>query len=350
MSVITFAVLIGVLPVVLLALQISLVAIGLDTFMLCVGIDEAGYGPLLGPLVVTSVAMRAGEATDPPDFWRLLSASVCRKPTKRDVRLAIDDSKKLYNPKTGVQSLERAALTVLATRTDAPTSLAQLLTNIRLSDVELDRYPWYRQFDIDLPVANDARLIAAKANAVRCDMSDCGVAMGDVSSEIILEGRFNREVGTTRNKSVVLAGAALRLVAQAVANRGSEPLNVTIDRHGGRKRYRDVLMTFFAPRHLRIVEESDERSAYELTDAAGAWTIEFVVKADQRSMPVALASIYSKYVRELLMKGLNAYFARRVSGLKPTAGYYTDAKRFLGQVDGAIKREGLDRQMLVRTR
>lgn len=318
--------------------------------MLCVGIDEAGYGPLLGPLVVTSVSMLAPGAADPPDFWSRLSGGVCRKATKRDVRLAIDDSKKLYNPKIGIQALERAALTMLAARTDAPRSLAELLTRISSSAVDLDRYPWYRQFDIDLPVANDPRLIAAKANAVRCDMTDRGVSMGDVSSEVILEGRFNREVGTTRNKSVVLAGAALRLVARAVTNRGKNPLYVTIDRHGGRKRYRDVLMTFFAPKRFRIIEESDERSAYELCDAAGAWTIEFVVKADQRSMPVALASIYSKYVRELLMKGLNAYFTRRVNGLKPTAGYYTDAKRFLVQVDAAITSEGLDRRMLVRSR
>jgi len=317
--------------------------------MICVGIDEAGYGPLLGPLVVSSVAMHA-ETTDPPDFWRLLSASICRKPTRRDVRLAVDDSKKLYNTRIGIQSLERAALTMLGARTEPPASLVQLLTRVSSSAIDLDGYPWYRKFDVDLPVANDAHAIAAKANAVRRDMADGCVSMGDVSSEIILEGRFNREVGATRNKSVVLAGAALRLVARAVANRGKHPLHITIDRHGGRKRYRDVLMTFFAPQHLRIIEESDERSAYEVTDTTGAWTIEFAIKADQRSMPVALASIYSKYVRELLMKGLNAYFARRIDGLKPTAGYYTDAKRFLVQVDAAIQSEGLNRQMLVRSR
>ena len=40
----------------------------------------------------------------------------------------------------------------------------------------------------------------------------------------------------------------------------------------------------------------------------------------------------AKYVRELFMQSLNEFFAARVEGLKPTAGYYTDGRRFVEDV------------------
>ena len=51
-------------------------------------------------------------------------------------------------------------------------------------------------------------------------------------------------------------------------------------------------------------------------------------RADQNDGLVALASIVSKTIRELWMDVFNDYWCERVPGLKRTAGYHTDAKRF----------------------
>jgi len=62
------------------------------------GIDEAGYGPLLGPLCVGASAFRLADVRDAstaPDLWSLLSLGVCRKPKDARRRIAIADSKKL---------------------------------------------------------------------------------------------------------------------------------------------------------------------------------------------------------------------------------------------------------------
>jgi hypothetical protein len=45
-------------------------------------------------------------------------------------------------------------------------------------------------------------------------------------------------------------------------------------------------------------------------------------------LPVALASMASKYLRELAMRALNDFWGRRLTGLRPTAGYPSDARRF----------------------
>jgi hypothetical protein len=50
------------------------------------------------------------------------------------------------------------------------------------------------------------------------------------------------------------------------------------------------------------------------------------------------------------MLGLNRYWQRRVEGLRPTAGYYTDGKRFLADIAGAMGDAGVDRRLLERSR
>ena len=60
------------------------------------------------------------------------------------------------------------------------------------------------------------------------------------------------------------------------------------------------------------------------------------MQAEERHLPVALASMFAKYVRELLMGAFNHYWQQVVPGLRPTAGYYTDAMRFLADIDPAL--------------
>ena len=51
----------------------------------------------------------------------------------------------------------------------------------------------------------------------------------------------------------------------------------------------------------------------------------FEPRADGCHLNVALASMAAKYLREVCMLQFNRYWAAQVPGLKPTAGYPTDA-------------------------
>jgi hypothetical protein len=77
--------------------------------------------------------------------------------------------------------------------------------------------------------------------------------------------------------------------------------------------------------------------------------IRFVAGGEQ-FLPAALASMVSKYLRELAMLALNRYWCGVVSGLKPTAGYPTDARRWLADVDTAKKKLQIDDHLLWRCR
>ena len=75
-----------------------------------IGIDEAGYGPNLGPLVQAAVALKlpAGD----PAGWDALKGAVRRCVEKADGRLLIDDSKKVYT-RGGLEALERGVTPLL---------------------------------------------------------------------------------------------------------------------------------------------------------------------------------------------------------------------------------------------
>ena len=77
-------------------------------------------------------------------------------------------------------------------------------------------------------------------------------------------------------------------------------------------------------------------------------TISFMRESESRHLPVALASMAAKYVRELAMDRLNAFFADHIDDLKPTAGYVQDGRRFLADVEPVIRSLSLDRSALVR--
>ena len=64
-----------------------------------IGIDEAGYGPNLGPLVMTSVACRMPEQLRETNLWKVLKKVVRRQSDPEDSRFVVDDSKLVPRPR-----------------------------------------------------------------------------------------------------------------------------------------------------------------------------------------------------------------------------------------------------------
>src|SRR5262245_56431937 len=86
---------------------------GNGTSVLIVGIDEAGYGPVLGPLIVSATAFEVPRELADGSLWRLLRDSVTTSAKPRDRRVPIIDSKKLYHRPEGLGALERSALAAI---------------------------------------------------------------------------------------------------------------------------------------------------------------------------------------------------------------------------------------------
>ena len=48
-----------------------------------------------------------------------------------------------------------------------------------------------------------------------------------------------------------------------------------------------------------------------------------------------------KYLREVCMRQFNRFWSTHVPGIKPTAGYPVDAKRFFAEIQPAMAKLGL---------
>jgi len=316
-----------------------------------VGIDEAGFGPLLGPLVVSATVWQLPTARSGDSLWEMLCEAVTPRVDRRDLRLAILDSKRLFAGRRTLAPLERAALVTLAAVGQPVKTFHQMLKTVAPGTIDkLNAYPWYRGFDFDLPLSDQTGDVPTRANSLRRAMRHQHIVLKQVMSKPLLTLDYNRLVSATGNKSRVIMDLVFRIVDRVMRCFSQRYLRFVCDRLGGRTRYRGPLMTAFAEHQLQITEESQTRSAYRLCRDERICDIEFVTKGEDHCMATALAGIYSKYLRELFMHAFNRSWAQRVEGIKPTAGYFVDGQRFLNDVADVLGPLNIDRSDLVRTR
>jgi ribonuclease HII len=325
-----------------------------ESMAVLLGIDEAGYGPLLGPLVVSGVAIGLPDELLRADLWQVLHKAVSKEKRHLSGRLLVTDSKKAYTPKSGINALRRTVLASLVTTTDAqsiPDSPRGLLQAVcptcsdRLAD-----YPWYGDLD-QFSLGGNAPDIQLAATILRKALAENHSCLKSIRSRCLDVGYFNRMVSIVKNKASVLFTEVCTLIQQALNELpAGQVLHVVVDRQGGRSCYRPALQRMFSDMELAIVREDENLSSYELVGGGKTMRIHFPVGAEMRCLPVALASMVSKYVREVLNESMNQYFCRQCQQLRPTAGYWQDGQRFIRDLETHRPDFPWNRELLIRNR
>src|SRR5207249_8144992 len=154
--------------------------------------------------------------------------------------------------------------------------------------------------------------------------------------------RFNGLLDEWGSKGAVLAHALTGLLRATVrAAAGEEPLHFFIDKHGGRNAYAAMLQHALPDGMVLVEHEGAARSAYRFVGVTPEVRVTFRPRADAEHFCVALASMASKYLRELLMLEFNRFWQSHLPGLKPTAGYPGDAARYLASIRPVLAKLGL---------
>jgi hypothetical protein len=181
------------------------------------------------------------------------------------------------------------------------------------------------------------------------ELDRVGMSWGIIRSQVVCAAAFNDLLDQTDSKGQVLSHCLASLVAEIHAHQGdTEPTCYFIDKHGGRNYYAALVQHALPGGLVVALRESANESSYRVLGLGREVRLTFLPRADTAHFCVALASMVSKYLRELFMLEWNAWWIAHVPGLKPTAGYPGDAARFFQAIRPIADRLGISERALWR--
>jgi len=275
------------------------------------GIDENGLGPRLGPMTTTSVTLRLSGRYD------------AKRLAARGLRGGLTDSKATSSSRRMAFAESVALAIVERSHRTIPTSAAEMLALLHLDGDRglLEPCPdastraMCHGRDLALPAFGGD--IDRGREALAPLVSGRGaVEVVAAQSVIACAGVLNREHGLGRNKLVLDLAAMERLALDAARRVG--PHDVIAGMIGGIRdvpRYASFIPADAFERH----EESRHRRSYAID---GIGSLAFEVDADATHLPVALASIVGKYLRELGMARIVDFHREVDPDLMTPSGYH----------------------------
>jgi len=275
------------------------------------GIDENGYGPVLGPLVVTSV--KGNLPGDP-----LIEGALDRYLFP----LKIEDSKRIFlRSKSSYSGGEIIAHALLECAGIKARTLRELTEKLTGSDwkclfgscEELE----YLHRDYPLPIW--AKYI--EENNLRDFLSRVDIKIEGISSKVLFAPEFNKRVDKFNNKALL----DLSLFVELLKNSESHTVAL-VGKIGGMRRYQPYFEMLGIP-VLETIYEEPERSSYRISVDDKDQTIHFIRNGDEIFFPIAFASIIGKYLRELFMFSFNQSLGFKEK-IPYGSGYRHDSKTY----------------------
>jgi hypothetical protein len=360
-----------------------------------IGMDEAGYGPHLGPLVVAatawevadehwgSPARRARQPTKSRSAKASPDAAVATKPrvikkkkvtadavdlysvlrkvvakTAHQRRVPIADSKILYHPGNGLRHLERGLHAVLLSMQQTLSCWSSIVNYCGADPESHHRTAcWPVGFDCPLPVDAAAEELGRLADRFSEVCEASGARPLFIRARLVCPAQFNELIDHYGNKAAALSHVTVGLLRETVdmaclESRDPNPqprTHVVCDKHGGRNFYTSLLQHHFSEHWITPVLESHLESHYEWGEPDQSTRVVFRVNGET-FLPTALASMTAKYLRELSMRAFNEFWRAHLAELKPTAGYYRDAWRFKKEIAAKQQELAIDDHYIWRNR
>ncbi len=264
-----------------------------------VGVDENGYGPLVGPLIVTGV--KVGFLGNDP----ILASEAQGYKFPIPVR----DSKDLFKRDINSYRIgESVALTLLRASGIEVSTLQELIYNIVLEPFKLSEYGLE---DLSLPAfggfPNDRLLTYFKT---------CSITMKSILQRVIMADEFNELIRKVDNKAFLDFSLFL-----SIAERMGNGVYL-MGKIGSTTKYG----RFFEQLGIgyKALKETFAFSSYEIE---GKKNMHFILNGDKKFLPIMFAGIIGKYIRELIMQALSLSLGY-TDTIPFASGYFHDKKTF----------------------
>ena len=328
---------------------------------LVLGVDEAGYGPNLGPLVVAVSAWAVDSRLEVLDGLEPFAPEFqAASWTPRSAFVPFGDSKKIYQSGKGLAGLNFALRFFESIFEGKPSEKRPWFELGRLAQEDLSRvesHPWYRCINPAKGLGRASQFdenSEASCRFAREKLLKLGVRLIGFRLRVLDEAYFNECVDRLGNKSDVLGHISLELAWKVLGEcmdfHSFKGIEIYCDRQGGRKKYAGLISQTYERSHQEsqvpfcsVVGESPKTSVYSMRHAGIATSIRFQVHGDSL-FPPAAASMVAKWASESLMERFNGYWREVVGpGLKPTAGYAVDAARFASDIEPWITKLAIEK-------
>ncbi|MEM6365143.1 MAG: hypothetical protein AAF745_11990 [Planctomycetota bacterium] len=350
---------------------------------LLIAVDEAGYGPKLGPLCIVATAYVCDDDATLPGAAEFHAFAT---PIDVDgIRVCVDDSKRVFKPASATKSS--------STDPTASDPLAKLRRIIAVAENAMGKTyqsdherwqawmpddiasvrvtPWLAELDSSACSIDADELDQVSIQRAASNWSLSPWRLMGTRARLVTASRCNKFFDESgQNKLDLLSQASLALAWDLLREQTITPLIANLkhihfffDRQGGRRYYASTIRDQWGDQtqspplaDLAIIEENRSVSLYQLEAVGVPATVQFTVKGDSFT-PVALSSLHAKWLRERSMQHFNDYFQGRFQELvpdekplRPTAGYPTDAQRFLRDIKPVLDQHSIDPDHLIRRR
>ena len=296
--------------------------------MLLVGVDENGLGPRLGPLIATAVGVEL-EQYDRARMQRIAA------------RVGIGDSKQT-SAFGQMRVAEGLALALIETlHAQVPRTVDELLSCLELDGPEALRAPcpsgafaqcW--SCDVALP-AFGGSIEEGRKQLTRLEKH--GVRLHCARTIVTCAGSMNRELRRLGSRTSVDLAMFERLLLAVAGSAGTE-LTAVLGMVGGIRDYQRYF-SLLPSDGISGPVRTKRAVAYQVP---GVGSVSFEIDADARHLPVALASMLGKYVRELCMERQNRFYTQHQADLPRPSGYYDSVTdRFVQQSRRLRQRLGI---------
>ncbi len=321
------------------------------------GTDEAGYGPNLGPLVISASVWQVPDGVQGDGFYDLLRKVIRQAPRRTsgqrrrsDAQVAIGDSKRLYQPGNGWALLERGLWAMWSLLGQRPAVCGDVWNLLVGPGADCRHEALCGGCDdLALPRDFDPAGLDRMHTHLCAAFAEAAVRLVDLRSVAIFPREFNEVTDRCDSKGTALSRWTLGLVARLIERLPDDRIFILCDKHGGRDYYLPLLMDCFPGPFIEIVSEGRARSVYRFGPAERR--VEFCFQAKGEShLPTALASMASKYLRELAMHAFNQHWLERLPELQPTAGYPGDSRRFKRGIAAMQQSLGIEDRIVWRTK
>lgn len=267
-----------------------------DSTMISLAIDENGYGPALGPLVATGIA----GTSDVSSGW------------PKD----IFDSKKLFSSREKLAAVEKIALSLFKiVFKKIPSSIFDLFEKSQYKRCLQTQICWDNLPQIPMRVTISE--IDRYLEYLSAFLEKYKISILSLYSQVLCVKEFNSLCRKNLKKDYINYLQFEKIILRY--HRTFENIMVVSGKIGGRKNYTEFLKKNLSDWwEIKKKQENSDISEYLLRKNNATIILRFVRDIENKSFLGVLAGIYGKYIREIIVTGINRYFRteRFISGYR----------------------------------